>query len=129
MTVDGQPGEVTQLLSRWRDGDPKALDELMPLVYREMRELAARSLRRERSHHTLQGTALVHEAYLRLIDYTRIDWKSRAHFLGVAATIIRQILVDHARGRLRAKRGGGNVFMLPAERMGREAPIAALYRY
>jgi RNA polymerase sigma factor (TIGR02999 family) len=111
MTSGGQPGEVTQLLTRWRTGDPKALDELMPLVYGELRELAGRALQRERPHHTLQSTALVNEAYLRLIDYTRIDWRGRAHFLGVAATIIRQILVDHSRGRLRSKRGGGNVFL------------------
>jgi RNA polymerase sigma factor (TIGR02999 family) len=111
MATDGAPGEVTLLLSRWRNGDSKALDDLMPLVYREMRDLAARSLRRERAHHTLQSTALVHEAYLRLVHYDRIDWRSRAHFLAVAATIIRQILVDHARTRMRAKRGGGNLFL------------------
>jgi RNA polymerase sigma factor (TIGR02999 family) len=111
MKSDGQPGEVTQILARWRGGDQKALDELMPLVYREMRELASRSLRRERPHHTLQSTALVHEAYLRLVHYDRIDWRSRAHFLAVAATLIRQILVDHARSRMRAKRGGGNLFL------------------
>lgn len=111
MTSDGPPGEVTRILARWRGGDQKALDELMPLVYREMRDLAARSLRRERPHHTLQSTALVHEAYLRLAHYDHIDWRSRAHFLGVAATIIRQILVDHARTRLRAKRGGGSLFL------------------
>lgn len=130
MTSDGQPGEVTQLLARWRDGEGKALDELMPLVYREMRELAARSLRRERPHHTLQCTALVHEAYMRLVHYDRIDWRSRAHFLGVAATLIRQILVDHARSRLRAKRGGGNLFLQledsVAEAPRREVNLVAL---
>jgi RNA polymerase sigma factor (TIGR02999 family) len=111
MSSAKQPGDVTVLLARWRGGDSKALDELMPLVYRELRDRAARYLRSERPGHTLQSTALVHEAYLRLVDYDRIDWQGRAHFLGVAATIIRQILLDHARGRLRSKRGGGNLFL------------------
>src|SRR5262249_39151114 len=111
MTSDSQPGEVTQILTRWRGGDQKALDELMPPGYREMRDLAARSPRKERPQHTLQSTALGHGAHLRLGKYNQIDWRSRAHFLGVAATLIRQILVDHARSRLRAKRGGGNLFV------------------
>ncbi len=130
MTPDGESGQVTQILTRWRGGDKQALDELMPLVYREMRDLAARSLRRERPHHTLQCTALVHEAYMRLVHYDRIDWRSRAHFLGVAATLIRQILVDHARSRLSAKRGGGNLFLQleesVAETPSREVNLVAL---
>jgi len=100
------PGDVTQLLVQWRAGDRAALDRLMPLVYQELRSIAGRALRRERPGHTLQSTALVHEAYVRLVDQTRSDWRSRAHFYGVAATIIRNILVDHARARQAAKRGG-----------------------
>jgi RNA polymerase sigma factor (TIGR02999 family) len=101
-------GDVTQLLVQWRMGDRSALDRLMPLVYQELRAIASRRLRNERPRHTLQSTALVHEAYVRLIDQTRSDWRSRAHFFGVAATIIRNILVDHARARRAAKRGGGS---------------------
>ena len=100
------PGDVTGLLVRWKEGDRGALDRLFPLVYEELRTIAGRYLRRERSNPTLQSTALVHEAYLRLVDQTRTDWQSRAHFFGVAATIIRNILVDHARARQAAKRGG-----------------------
>lgn len=101
------PANITQLLVRWRDGDQAALDELLPLVYREMRRLAGYYLRRERLDHTLQPTALVHEAYLRLVGEREIDWRNRAHFFGIAAVRMRQILVDHARTRLAAKRGGG----------------------
>jgi RNA polymerase sigma factor (TIGR02999 family) len=100
------PGDVTKLLAEWRAGDREALDRLMPLVYQELRSIAGRFLRNERPGHTLQSTALVHEAYVRLVDQTRSDWRSRAHFYGVAATIIRNILVDHARARQAAKRGG-----------------------
>jgi RNA polymerase sigma factor (TIGR02999 family) len=100
------PGDVTQLLIEWRRGDKQALDRLVPLVYQELRLIAGRFLRQERTPQTLQCTALVHEAYLRLMDQTRTDWQSRAHFFGVAATIIRNILVDHARARHAAKRGG-----------------------
>jgi RNA polymerase sigma factor (TIGR02999 family) len=103
---DQNPGDVTQLLAEWRNGDRSALDRMMPLVYDELRLIAGRFLRREHSNPTLQSTALVHEAYLRLVDQTRSDWEGRAHFLGVAATIIRNILVDHARSRKAAKRGG-----------------------
>jgi RNA polymerase sigma factor (TIGR02999 family) len=100
------PGEVTQLLARWKGGERDALDRLIPLVYEELRLIAGRFLRRERRGSTLQPTALVHEAFLKLVDQTRTDWQSRAHFFGVAATIIRNILVDHARARQTAKRGG-----------------------
>ena len=102
----GGPGEVTQLLARWKEGERDALDRLIPLVYEELRLIAGRFLRRERQGATLQPTALVHEAFLKLVDQTRTDWQSRAHFFGVAATIIRNILVDHARARQAAKRGG-----------------------
>jgi RNA polymerase sigma factor (TIGR02999 family) len=98
---------VTQLLGAWAGGDQRALDELMPLVYSELRHLAERHLRGERRNHTLQGTALVNEAYLRLINQKNASWQGRAHFIGLASSLMRRILVDHARGRLAAKRGGG----------------------
>lgn len=97
---------VTELLVRWRGGDRKALEELMPLVYEELRRLAHHYLRQERSDHTLQSTALVHEAYLRLAGQNPPQWQNRAHFFGIAAHIMRQILVEYARGRSAAKRGG-----------------------
>src|SRR6185295_939908 len=100
------PGDVTRLLRSWKAGDRDALDRLIPLVYEELRLIAGRFLRRERANPTLQSTALVHEAYLRLVDQTRTDWQSRAHFFAVAATVIRNLLVDHARARQTAKRGG-----------------------
>jgi RNA polymerase sigma-70 factor, ECF subfamily len=99
--------EVTQLLFAWRNGDRAALDKLTPLVYAELRRLASHYLRRERKDHTLQGTALVHEAYIKLIGHSEPEWQNRAHFFGVAARLMRQILVDHARRRRAAKRGGG----------------------
>jgi RNA polymerase sigma factor (TIGR02999 family) len=99
--------DITQLLLAWRGGDEHALAELTPLVYDELRRLAARYLRRERAGHTLQPTALVNEAYLQLIALPQTDWQNRAHFLGVAARLMRQILVDHARTHAAAKRGQG----------------------
>ena len=99
--------QVTELLVRWRSGDERALDALMPLVYQELRQLAHHYLRQERSDHTLQSTALVHEAYLRLAGQSPPQWQNRAHFFGIAAHLMRQILVEHARGRAAAKRGGG----------------------
>ena len=98
--------DVTRLLLAWREGDAGAVTRLMPLVYEELRRLARDYLRRERGGHTLQPTALVHEAYLRLVDDTQIQWQGRAHFFGVAARAMRRILVDHARARGTAKRGG-----------------------
>jgi RNA polymerase sigma factor (TIGR02999 family) len=98
---------VTALLKRWREGDSAALEKLLPLVYNELRRIAARQLRRERPGHTLQPTALVHEVYLKLLDQDRIEWQNRAQFFGVAAQLIRRILVDHARIRRTAKRGAG----------------------
>ncbi|HEV2666982.1 MAG TPA: ECF-type sigma factor, partial [Blastocatellia bacterium] len=97
---------VTQLLRAWRAGDQTALDLLLPMVYDELRRLAAHYLRGERSGHTLQSSALVNEAYLRLIEQDHIDWQSRAHFFGVAAQVMRRVLVDHARARNYQKRGG-----------------------
>jgi RNA polymerase sigma factor (TIGR02999 family) len=98
---------VTQLLLNWGNGDRAALDALAPMVYDELRRLAHAYLRRERPDHTLQGTALVNEAYLRLVDQRNVHWQNRAHFFGVAAQMIRRILVDHARGHQAAKRGAG----------------------
>ena len=101
--------EVTGLLAEWAKGNPQALEELTPLVYRELRQLAASYLRRERQGHTLQPTALVHEAYMRLVDQSNPTWQSRSHFYGVAARLMRQILVDHARRKHAGKRGGQKV--------------------
>ena len=105
--MDGKSSTpITSLLVRWREGDRAALEELMPLVYDELRQLARHYLRQERDGHTLQSTALVHEAYLRLAGNTPPQWQNRAHFFGIAAHLMRQILVEHARGRNAAKRGG-----------------------
>jgi RNA polymerase sigma factor (TIGR02999 family) len=107
--VDGDPApdSATQLLLAWSAGDRQALDQMLPLVYDELHRLAAQYLGRERSDHTLQPTALVNEAYLRLINQRRVDWRNRAQFLGVAANTMRRILVNHARDRAAAKRPGG----------------------
>ena len=99
------PHDVTMLLEQWSNGDQSALDDLMLAVYGELRRLADRYLRSERPDHTLQATALVHEAYLRLIDQDGVRWQNRAHFFGVAARVMRNILVDHARGHNAVKRG------------------------
>jgi RNA polymerase sigma factor (TIGR02999 family) len=101
------PANVTQLLVKWGNGDQAALDRLIPLVYRELHRLAASYLRRQRAEHTLQPTALVHEVYLRLVDEKDIHWQNRAHFFGMAAQMMRNILIDYARNRQAAKRGGG----------------------
>ena len=100
------PQDVTLLLSRLTDGDGAVMDDLLPIIYGELRRLATSYLRRERPGHTLQPTALVHEAYLRLVDQTQVHWQNRAHFFGVAAQMMRRILVDHARGHNAEKRGG-----------------------
>jgi len=100
--------DVTSLLVASSKGDQEALNQLLPLVYDELRRLADRYLHRERSDHTLQATALVHEAYLRLIDQ-KVSWANRAHFFGVAAEMMRRILIDHARSRQAAKRGSGGI--------------------
>ncbi|HVT91847.1 MAG TPA: sigma-70 family RNA polymerase sigma factor [Bryobacteraceae bacterium] len=99
--------DITVLLVASSHGDRRATDQLMPLVYDELRRLAQSYLQRERPGHTLQGTALVHEAYLRLIDQKQVKWQNRAHFFGVASQMIRRILVDHARSHQTAKRGAG----------------------
>lgn len=101
-----QTPDVTGLLLAWGTGDAGAGERLLPAVYEELRQQAGRAMRREGDVHTLQATALVHEAYLRLVDQRRVEWRSRAHFFAIAAQMMRRVLVDHARTRLAAKRGG-----------------------
>jgi len=101
------PQNVTKLLVQWSKGDPGALEVLVPLVYDELRRLARYYLKQEKQSHTLSSTALVHEAYLRLVNQRDVTWQNRAHFFGVASQMMRRILVDHARSRAYAKRGGG----------------------
>jgi RNA polymerase sigma factor (TIGR02999 family) len=125
-----EPQEVTQLLRAWSDGDRGALDQLTPLVYRELYDRAHRQMVRERQGHTLQTTALVNEAFLRLMDLGRIGWQDRTHFLALSARLMRRILVDHARSRGYQKRGGGWAFttlddaFVPSP--GRDASFVAL---
>jgi RNA polymerase sigma factor (TIGR02999 family) len=101
------PHNVTRLLKAWSGGDQGALDDLLPVVYAEVRKLARSYLRRERPDHTLQATALVNEAYIKLIDQRQVQWQNRAHFFGIAAQMMRRILVDHARMQKAEKRGSG----------------------
>ena len=108
---------ITHLLKEWSDGDERALDRLTPLVYEELRQQAARYLRRERAGHTLQTTALINEAYLRLIDAKDVHWQSRAHFFAIAANLMRRVLVDHARRRDAEKRGGAQLRLTLDERL------------
>src|ERR1051326_8416089 len=105
--VTPSPHEITQLLLDWNHGDQAALDRLIPLVHDELRIIARRYMRKERSGHTLQTSALINEAYLRLIDAQQLNWQDRAHFFGIAAKLMRQVLVDFARHRNYQKRGGG----------------------
>jgi RNA polymerase sigma factor (TIGR02999 family) len=107
LTAPPSSHHVTELLVRWRDGDQRALDELMPLVYTELHRLAARCMRGERAGHTLQTSALVNEAYMRLAGHEEIRWQNRTHFFAIAAQAMRRILVDHARRGGNRKRGGG----------------------
>ena len=100
---------ITHLLKEWGEGDQQALDELTPLVYEELRQQAARYLRKERPNHSLQATALINEAFLRLIDVKDVQWQNRAHFFAIAANLMRRVLVDHARRRDAEKRGGSQV--------------------
>jgi RNA polymerase sigma factor (TIGR02999 family) len=116
-------GDVTQLLNAWASGDSEALDRLAPIIYQELCDQAHRYLRQERSDHTLETSGLVHEAYLRLIDQNRVVWQNRSHFYGIAARMMRRILVDHARRRRSGKRGSGasrvcldEALLLPVER-------------
>ena len=107
--ASGPAPDVTRLLLSWSQGNQAALDELMPLVYGELRRLASAYLRRERSNHTLQSTALVHEAFMRLVNQQEVQWRNRAHFFAIAAQMIRRILVDYARAQHTEKRGSGSV--------------------
>src|SRR5262245_58456788 len=120
--MESSPSDVTQLLMDWSKGDKDALDRLVPIVYDELRRQASRYLQRERAGHTLQTTALIHEAYLRLVDQRTVVWQDRAHFFGIAAHLMRQILVDHARSRKRAKRGGSDVRVSLNEAIAASAP-------
>lgn len=104
--MDSSPGEVTELLRAMRDGNPAAAEQLLPLVYTELHRIAAAYMRRERPDHTLQSTALIHEAYLRLAG-KEVDWNSRAHFVGLAAHVMREVLVDYARAHAAGRRAGG----------------------
>ncbi|HRH43591.1 MAG TPA: sigma-70 family RNA polymerase sigma factor [Pyrinomonadaceae bacterium] len=108
MAENGEKHDVTELLLAWNKGEKEAIEKLFPLVYRELKKIAKRYFRRERDDHTLQTTALVHEAYFKLIDQTRIKWQNRAHFFGIAAQAMRRILLEHARQHIADKRGSGN---------------------
>jgi len=123
--------DVTVLLRNWAGGDQNALDQLTPVVYDELRRLAASYMRRERQDHTLQSTALVNEAYLKLVDQKNVVWQNRAHFFGIAAQMIRRILVDHARAHKAEKRGGGLGVLSLDEAIGvpekRDVEILALH--
>lgn len=125
-----EPPNVTKLLVQWNKGDRAALEALIPLVYEELRRLARHYLSREKQNHTLSSTALVHEAYLRLVTQKDVTWQNRAHFFGVAAQMMRRILVDHARRRAYAKRGGHAVTLALDEAMAtpqqREVDLVAL---
>jgi RNA polymerase sigma-70 factor, ECF subfamily len=104
--MDPEPADVTILLSELASGDPAAAEKLLPFVYDELRRLAHKHMRRERPDHTLQATALVHEAYLRLVRQHEVSWQGRSHFFGIASSLMRRILIDYARGHVRVKRGG-----------------------
>lgn len=129
-TLPAPATSVTTLLQAWSGGDRAALDAVMPLVHQELKRLARRHLRHERADHTIQPTALVNEAYLRLVGENRMHWRSRAHFLAVSAQLMRFVLVDHARRRVAARRGGADrpvildVDLLPAEAMSMDRLLA-----
>ena len=106
LTSNRLPEQITQLLIDWHNGSPEAMDKLMPMVESELRRIAANYMRRERPDHTLQTSALVNEAYLKLIDQTKVRWENRSHFFALASQLMRRILLDHARAQHRAKRGG-----------------------
>ncbi len=122
------PQSITQLLVKWSDGDKAALDELMPLVYDTLRQLASNYLRRERVAHSLQPTALVHEAYVRLVDQRTSNWQNRAQFFGLAAKLMRNILVDYARQRQATKRGGKlyRLSLSEVDRIGKRSDVELL---
>ncbi|HXW07733.1 MAG TPA: sigma-70 family RNA polymerase sigma factor [Vicinamibacterales bacterium] len=117
--------DITQLLQDWNDGDERALDQLTPLLYSELRRIAHRSLRRERSDHTLQTTALVNETFVRLVQWSGVRWQNRAQFLAVSAQLMRRILVDFARSRRSGKRGGGTMVAVALDEGSTAAPDRA----
>src|ERR1044071_5024523 len=119
------PSEITELLLCWNNGDRAALERLMPLVERELRRLAHHYMRHERPEHTLQTTALINETFLRLVDQSRVSWQNRAHFFGIAAQIMRRVLLNYARDRKRDKRGGGayKVSLSKAEMLSEERSV------
>jgi RNA polymerase sigma-70 factor (ECF subfamily) len=119
------PKRITTLLRAWSEGDRSAQDELLPLVYGELHRQAERAMRAQPDGHTLQTTALVHEAYLRLLDGSGAGWQDRAHFFGVAARVMRSVLIDHARARRAAKRGGGTAALTLSPNDGRVDPESA----
>lgn len=125
MSEGPAPETVTQLLVAWQQGSQQALNQLMPLVYAELRAIAGRYLSHESPGHTLQSTALVHEAYLKLVDQRSVQWQNRSHFFGIAAQMMRRILVDHARHQHRAKRGGAAPKLSLDEAMAVAEPDAA----
>lgn len=118
MDTAAQPEAITQALGALRDGEPGAMDRLVPLVYEELARIARRQLRREAAGHTLSTTALVHEAWLKLVDQTRVQWTDRAHFFAVAARCMRRVLVDHARRHRAVRRGGTQVRVVPLDALG-----------
>ena len=124
MDQTGQPGAVSRLLEAWGRGDLQARDDLMPVVYRELRRRAGAYLRRERQDHTLQPTALVHEAYVRLVGQEHVAWQNRAHFFAIASHMMRRILVDYAREHEAAKRPGAGVRVMLDDRIGAAEPRA-----
>ena len=128
--MDAQGAETTRLLRAWAGGDREALDRLAPRVYQELRRMAGNFMRHERAGRTIQATALVHEAYLRLIDVENVDWQQRAHFFAVCAQVMRRILLEGARKRATSKRGGGlervNLDEIPAVDTARASELIAL---
>lgn len=112
-TLAGEQGEVTRLLESWRKGDPGAFDQLIPVVYDQLHRIALGLMRRERTDHTLQPTALLNELYIRLLNQRKLEWKDRQHFFTFAARLMRNMLMDHARGRLAQRRGGTEKIELP----------------
>lgn len=109
MVIAMDPGASTHLLKEWSNGNARVLEDLVPLVYMELRKQAARYMRQERPGHTLQTTALIHETYLKLVDQRQTNWKNRAHFFGISSKIMRRVLLDHARAKASEKRGGGTI--------------------
>lgn len=120
--------EITQLLLKWSSGEPSAVNELLPMVYDELRKMARSYLRKERLNHSLQPTSLVHEAYLRMVNQPQVSWENRAQFFGLAATLMRNILVDHARKRQAEKRGGGEILvsLSQADRISKKTDVNLL---